>query len=110
MPERHLTIRLTSEEKALVTRALRRRGCSLQAWAKAVLLDAAGEESTDPAARSRIQRLTLAHAHVAASALMHVLEARGEGDLKAAFWSEAREYLNDLAPRSPLIQTSEDEA
>jgi len=109
MPERHLTIRLTGEEKALVNRALRRQGCSLQAWAKAVLLDAAGQDAADPAARSRIQRLTLAHAHIAVSALLHILNQRGEGELEGAFWSEARAYLNDLVPQRSLIAASEDE-
>ena len=108
MAERHLTIRLTSQEKAVVDRALRTRGASLQAWAKSVLLAAAEDDATDPAARSRIQRLTLAHAHVARALLSHLMEERGERELIEALWEEARNYVNDLAPRRPLMVFDEE--
>lgn len=108
MAARHLTIRLTSQEKAIVDRALRTRGASLQAWAKSVLLAAAEDDATDPAARSRIQRLTLAHAHVARAILSHLMEERGEHDLMETLWEEARGCVNDLAPRRPLMVFDED--
>ena len=103
--ERHLTVRLTPADKAVIDRAVRQSETTVQAWAKSILMSAAEDHLVDPAARSRLQRLTFAHAHVARTLMTEFFQDQGRPDLIDAAWADARAAVAELAPRQVRLRS-----
>lgn len=94
--DRQITIRLRAHEKSLIDRALKRTGYSLQAWAQLHLVGAAEDELIDPAARSRLHRLTLINAMVTRHILEDKIRRTGDGDEVDRIIEEVTGFVEDM--------------
>jgi hypothetical protein len=95
-PDKQITIRLRAHEKSLIDRALKRSGISLQAWARALLVEVAEDELIDPASRSRVHRMTLANALMARHMIEQLFVQHGnEADAKR-IERQVRRYVEEL--------------